>query len=58
MMKRRFKLILAISVVAVLFLMFVGGEILFNEKYIEENVFLTMGIKLSIFFKKNKTLED
>lgn len=40
MMKRRFKFILAISVVAVLFLLFVGGEILFNEKYIEENVFL------------------
>ena len=40
MMKKRFKFILAISVVTVLFLLFVGGEILFNEKYIEENVFL------------------
>ena len=39
-MKKRFKLILAILVVTVLFLLLIGNEILFNEKYIKENVFL------------------
>ncbi|WP_133245326.1 hypothetical protein [Victivallis vadensis] len=48
MMKKRFKLILAISVAAVLLGVFFGGEILFNEKYIEGNVFL-LGLACTSF---------
>ena len=48
MMKKRFKLILAISVAAVLLGVFFGGEILFNGKYIEGNVFL-LGLACTSF---------
>lgn len=40
MMKKRFEIIMAISLVVVFLSLLVGSEILFNEKYIDENVFV------------------
>lgn len=39
-MKKRFEIIMAISLVVVFLSLLVGSEILFNEKYIDENVFV------------------